>query len=311
MSYEFIKKIDIRTKEDSNDEYHGDKKFISSTGMKKMKKSPAHFKEEIMKHSDALDFGTAYHTYILEPEKFNHEIAVLDENNKPFPNSTYAKKENKEWKAEFYASNFGKTIITKDWMNTIEAMGKKLKSHRYAYSLVNKGVAEKSFYAEIELYSGHKIHAKVRPDYLKEKNKVIVDLKTARDASQRGFMRAAADLDYHISAALYKLIIDKYFGDSYSFRFVFLAQEKEPPYAFNIFNADTHFLGQGLHECEQLMMLFAECVDRNEWPAYQIWSDNEFGVNELKLPTYAFNDYDWFEHSFKNKNNTKNLTNGR
>jgi hypothetical protein len=56
----FIKSVNIQPFNDTDDEYHADKDHVSASGLKKLKISPAHFKEEEeVTESDALLFGSA------------------------------------------------------------------------------------------------------------------------------------------------------------------------------------------------------------------------------------------------------------
>ena len=80
MESTFIKDIKYDIVEDSNETYHNNKEYISSTGLKKLKVSPAHYKEYLEEKKEptpALIFGSAYHTYCLEVDKFIVNIIFL------------------------------------------------------------------------------------------------------------------------------------------------------------------------------------------------------------------------------------------
>ena len=65
-------------------------------------------------------YGLALETYILTPELFDGQFAVLDEQNKPNPLKDYRDTENKNWKNNFIESNAGKYILNPDEYNTIK-----------------------------------------------------------------------------------------------------------------------------------------------------------------------------------------------
>ena len=70
------------------------------------------------------------------------------------------------------------------------------------------------------------------------------------------------------------------------------------PFAFNIFEAGAHFMAQGRYEYEQLLMLYAFCMEEDKWPGYQVFTENKYGVNELNLPSYMMREINWFNHKF-------------
>lgn len=301
---EFIKNISFDITKDSNEVYHSKKEYISASGLKLIKQSPLHFIEQEKQDSDALIFGSAYHTYILEPELFDKEFFVFDETHildvlkgegsqKPRGTNKY-----KEWYENQMKLAEDKTMIELPMFNHIEKMSNRLKRHRYVNSLLSNGEAEMSIYCDVEIMTGQKIKIKIRPDYMKQQKRIISDLKTTSDASIYGFPRNAAEYDYHLQASLYSDIMAHIEGKELGWNFFFIAQEKTKPYAFNIFEASPQFLSQGRYEYEQLLMLYAFCLENNTWPGYQCYTENKFGVNELSLPAYAIKELNWFNHKF-------------
>jgi hypothetical protein len=83
-------------------------------------------------------------------------------------------------------------------------------------------------------------------------------------------------------------------GQNRDFKFVFIAQEKKRPFAFNIFESSAQFMGQGRYEYEMLLQLYKYCVDNNKWPGYQVFCPNKYGLLELSLPPYAIDSLDYF-----------------
>ena len=305
MIADFIKNITFKECKDSNEIYHGNKEYISSSGIKLIKKSPLHFIEEEKKDTEAMQFGSAYHTYVLEEDLFNDEYFVMDETDilaqlkgegskKPRGTTKY-----QEWLFEQETQAAGKIVIDVPMMNTLKSMKNRLTSHRYVKSLLSNGEAEKSIYADVEIFTGQIIKVKIRPDYKKNGKRIISDLKTTIDASIDGFPRHAADLDYHISAALYADIMEAIEGKKMPWSFFFIAQEKVKPFAFNIFEASPQFLSQGRYEYEELLMLYQWCIENKKWPGYQVFTENKFGINMLSLPAYQIREINWFDYNLK------------
>ena len=68
---------------DTNAEYHSQTDYIGSSGLKMIyKKSVDHYlRSKKMDPTDSMRLGTAVHTALLEPDKFNDEITVMPELN--------------------------------------------------------------------------------------------------------------------------------------------------------------------------------------------------------------------------------------
>lgn len=306
MESEFIKNIKVTSGEDSNEDYHGKLEYCSASTLKKIKKSPLHWKEQVIVQTDAMAFGTAYHTFMLEPDKFWDDYYLFNDEegirlvfeSDPEIKSPRATKVYKEWLWEYEAQNQGKIKIDESTYSKLKAMRARIYAHPYAKSLIRRGVAEVSHYAEIETFDGQTINAKIRPDYLKIEKRICVDLKTCVDASADGFQKNAAKFDYHIQAALYTDILERTYQQGLPWKFFFIAQEKTPPFAFNIFEASPQFIGQGRYEYEMLMLLWKQCQEDGDYPGYQVWCENKYGVNPLNLPTWAVNEINFFNHKF-------------
>lgn len=313
MENDFIKKFSCTSLFDSNEAYHGNKDYIGSTSLKKIKESPLHYINQEPLDTEAIRFGSAYHLFILEPEKFDEEYFVIDDTNfcrqliefgtldkkgqrvevsKPRATNAY-----KEWLASQESQANGRILFDTDDYNRMKAMKDRLFSNRYIRSLLTNGEAEKSYYCDLQIITGQNVGVKVKPDYCKPKKRLIIDLKTCGDASVKGFARHAADMDYHISAALYADMLSFFEGKEMGWTFMFIAQEKTKPFAFNIFEASPQFISQGRYEYELLLQLYAWCRDNDRWPGYQVFCSNRFGINEINLPPYAINELEFYNHS--------------
>jgi len=294
MESDFFNKVKIIVNDDDNETYHGKKEYISASGLKKIKISPLHFKEQQTKETEALLFGSAYHTYILEPDLFEKEYFIFDPLKRPEPDKTFASNANKEWKNNIYLQY--PHVIDADDFKTIKAMKDRLFRHTYTKHLLTKGIAESSHYYEIDTKYAGKVNVKIRPDYLKPKKRIIIDLKTTNDASLDGFTKNAAKYDYHIQASLYADLMEQEEGDKMPWSFIFVAQEKTKPYAFNLFEASSQFISQGRYEYEMLLILYKQCIDNDKWPGYQVYIENRFGINQLSLPIWAIKEINFYNH---------------
>lgn len=251
---------------------------LSSTDIKRMAKSMAHFKyfqdNPDDKDTPALKFGRAYHKYCLEPSDFHNNFIVA-------PNIDRRTKQGKQEYADFVAEAKDKEIITEETLEKLEAMRKALYSTPFAKKLIY-GEHEKSFFWE-DKNSGFK--CKCRPDSFGEigGQPICVDLKTCTDAETDKFMRHAINLNYDIQASHYCDGLKANTGKD--FLFVFIAQEKEPPYAVNILQADEYFMKSGHDVRASLLRDYKECLERGEFPSFMGFSENAC-INSLGLPEW-------------------------
>ena len=288
----------------ADNDYHNAKDFISASALKEYKKSPAHYwmmRNEKKEDTDALIFGGAYHCLVLQPELFEKDYFVFDDSTiydvligegYKSPRST---NQYKDWKeAEMCKANGKITLSAEDYGKMLR-MKDVLMSHSYARKLLSGGLAEQGYMGEIEIESG-KILAKIKPDYQKSNGKLIVDLKTCMDASVDGFTRHAADLNYHIQAAFYSDVLEKYYNDGMGRTFIFIAQEKTSPFLFNIYECSPDFINQGRYEYHQLLKLHKYCLDKDTFPGYQIFTASRYGIQELNLPNWANKELNFYKH---------------
>ncbi len=276
-----------KAENDSNEHYHS-QDSISASGLKQLKKSPAHYKYEGFAQTDAMFFGEAYHTFILENERFYQDYTVVDPSKRPDQKHGMTAKANQAWLSTF--SN----PISADMHIRLKAMRDRLFKHPYAKSLLTNGEVEHSYYGELDIGSEKPVNIRFRPDNVKHDKRIIVDLKTAQDASMDKFPSAAAKFDYQIQAAFYSDMMEMHMNEPMGYRFFFVAQEKTKPFAFNIFEASAQFLSVGRYEYETLLMMYAYCLENDRWPGYQIFCHNKYGVNELSLPPWAIKELEYF-----------------
>ena len=215
-------------------------------------------------------FGRAAHKYVLETYDFYNEFAVA-------PNCDRRTKEGKaEWLL-FQDQNEGKDIITQEQFEQIEEMRKVMLATPFVSKLIN-GEHEMSYFWTDEETG---LKCKVRPDSINHKLKVIVDYKTADNAETQHFMRKAIDLGYDLQAYMYQQGVKANVGEEYLF--VFIAQEKKPPYAVNILEADENFMASGKHIFTEMLNLYKECSESGNWYGY-LGADNQ--INSLGVPKW-------------------------
>lgn len=252
---------------------------VSRSELHTLARSPMHYKyaqDHPREETPALTFGSALHCYVLEPERFADEYIVVGKIDR-------RTKEGKAQFAEIEAS--GKIPIDETDMAAISDMSDSIKSNPYAVRLLS-GEHEVSYFSE-DTTTGIKL--KCRPDCRTDLGgvSVIVDLKTTRSASTESFSRACLDYGYDLQAAMYKQIVDEVEGKPH--RFVFIAVEKDPPYACNVLEADELMLRKGTDDLRGYLMTLAECRRTGNWYGY----NGESGKpNIIGLPAWLAKEYE-------------------
>ena len=230
---------------------------VSKSDLDLIHRSPAHFREAKANPeppTPAMIWGTMYHLMILEPDLFQACYAVLPDG---IDRRTTAGKE--AWLA-WQAENEGKTPVDRPTLVQLNGMRDALCANSRACEALTGGVAEQSIF-----WDEDDCTCKCRPDYIKRG--LLVDLKTCLDARPDAFSRACWNYRYHVQAAYYS----RGYGVEYSEQpegFLFVAQEKEPPYAVAIYLADEAMVEQGWREAATDLEVYRQCVETDTWPAY-------------------------------------------
>lgn len=291
----------------TNKEYR-EKEGISSSDLKKIMKSPLHYKH-YKDHPDendtpALLFGRAAHKYILETYDFYNEFEVARD-------FKYGTKEDKQATQDFICAKAiemgkgeewdkfistnpkkddvvafyrmllsGKDVITQEQFEQIDAMRNAMLATPFVSKLIN-GEHEVSFFWTDEDTG---LKCKCRPDSLNQKIHICVDYKTCEDAETESFMRSAIRLGYDVQASYYLDGVKANTGEDYIF--VFIAQEKKPPYAVNILEADENFIRSGRQTYKALLETYKECTESGNWHGY-LGADGQ--INSLGVPKWIEN----------------------
>jgi len=184
--------------------------------------------------------------------------------------------------AEWLRNNADRIVLSeKDW-TTLHEMREKLFSDPYARRLLRQpGRAEMSFYW-YDIETGELLRC--RPDYYTF-NGICVDLKTTVDASQDGFCSSIQNYRYDVQHPFYQDGINAAIEQSRSDlakcrEFVFIAQEKEPPYAYCIYSLDPEDVELGRLEYKADVRKLAYCRNAGEWPGYGV------GIQRISLKAW-------------------------
>lgn len=262
----------------SNAEYHGGQ-GISKSGLDLIAQSPLHYyaayldpKRQPREETPAMAIGTAIHSAVLEPDKFDADYLVL-------PECDRRTKEGKAIYAAFaeQAQEGGKRVISADDYKACLAIAAQVRSHPAARVLFGQGIAEQSAYW-VDKQTG--VQCKARPDWLMAGG--IVDVKSTENASAAAFQRSVVSWRYHVQAAWYLDGIKAATGDDAQ-AFMFAVFEKKAPYACAFYYADADMLELGRREYRRNLQTYAECMNSNSWPGYSA------EILPISLPVWVLN----------------------
>lgn len=255
----------------SDAEYHADPipgGSLSSSGARRILEAPAkfHYDRTHQRHSDDFDFGHVAHKLVLG---VGADVVVVDA-------PDWRTKEAKAAKAEARSAGHS-PILAKDYEAAV-SMDAAVKAHPIAGAVLAKGAPEVSAF-----WRRGGISMRARYDWLTEVSgrPCIVDYKTTTDASNEGFAKQVANHGYHQQNAWYvdgyKCAVDPESNPA----FLFIAQEKWPPYIVNVIELDPFAVAIGRARNERAIEVYRRCTETGYWPGY---SDD---IEMISLPRWA------------------------
>ena len=206
---------------------------LSKTSAAKLLASKSHYKAYLdgdFEPTDDMNFGTA-----VDNALFYHDLPLAE-----YPKAT--KKD-------------------KAYRDALHGMIEVIDGCKTASYLISGGEAQVSLVWE---YDG--VLMRSRPDYLREDVNIMTDYKTARTGRWEKWKWQARDLGYDIQAAIAIDGMFKLTGESYDF--VFIVQEKKPPYFLNIYSAPDEMIDEGREKYMEAAPLFREFMENKTAPAF-------------------------------------------
>lgn len=250
---------------------------VRSSDLKGFSRSPlhAHYGMTHPAESGAMILGQALHVALLEPDRFDRDYVAAP----ALDRRTVAGKS--AW-AEFTAANGHRIVLKAEEMEQCRALADAALQHPIAGQLLAApGLNE----ASLVWHDAERMLAcKARLDRLceYEGHSTIVDLKSARDASPRGFASDAARFGYHVQAAHYLAGADAL--APVARRFVFLVVEKDAPHAVACYELDEMFLAAGRAARDAALVAYANAQESGIWPGYPSRISTLYAPSWLKSP---------------------------
>ena len=237
---------------------------LGSSRLRELLKSPAHFRANMRRETEALALGSLVHTLVLEPHTFSERYLVV-------PKIDGRTKEGKAAKATLASDP--RIAVDGEAMAEASACATSIMGHRVYQQIRDAQVEHTVFWTDAE--TG--IECKARFDVL---GPLLVDLKTTRDASPKGFQRAIATYGYHIQAAHY--MAGAIANGMQPKGFLFACVETSPPYLPAGYLLGNPTLEQGERDRRAALLTYAQCLREDRWPGY-----NDDRIEVIDLPNWA------------------------
>lgn len=242
---------------------------LSSTGARKLLESPAKYRYSLdhpQPHKKAYDVGTLAHTRILG---VGAGVAVIPTEILA-SNGAASTKESKAFIADAYAK--GLVPVKKAEYDEIVAMSESVLTHPDARPILeNIAGREVSLFAEVD-----GVPVRARFDIYGGSDGG--DLKSARDASPKGFNRSVAAYGYHIQEQFYRMTHAAITGEELK-TFQFIVVETTRPYLVGVYDLDFMWEQIGREQTKRAIDLYRHCTETGVWPGY--------GTATLTPPTWA------------------------
>lgn len=257
-----------------NEDYHAGPGVGRSGLWTIEKQSPAHYKypapvEETAQSKAIKAFGTAAHAAVLEPELFETHVVRGPKDRR-----------GDKWSdlEEMCRIEHKTLLVEKDFENCL-ALRDTVHADPFLNGIITGGPAM----VEATGYFNDPITGqllRVRPDLYRKDIKVILDIKTTKNAKADDFVRSVTNMGYHAQEAFYTdgwQLLDMPVDG-----FVFMALEKKSPFAFSVFELPPAIVQEGRALIRQAIDKYHDCVSKNEWPGYPT------GVQPLEFSRWQY-----------------------
>lgn len=267
----------------SNEQYHADKGFISSTPLKDvLAESPAYFYDKFFlappsPSTSSMLLSSLVHHAVLEGEDFIKRYVVQP----PFAGHANSNL-HKQAKAEWRAAHKHKLIVTQEEIQTLEGTYESIFRHPDARLILKGSNFERSGYY-VDPPTG--LRLRIRYDAYDSDARILSDIKATRSCKRNDFAYALRDYRWDLSMAMYAQGIAEIDGIPVDDQ-VFIVVEKTRPYQCAVYPIGTRTKEIGLSDYRKALGILKTCATYNQWPSYQSAME-EIELPETFMRTYA------------------------
>jgi hypothetical protein len=201
------------------------------------------------KDTDAMRWGRAVHTLLFEPQEFLKRFT-----------SWSGRRAGNEY-ADFYAeaTTQGYEVLTEQQFEDAEEAARNFVGDPLVQSLIKRGKPEVTLFT-VEFC----LQCRGRVDWLDTKAPIILDLKTAKDISARGFARDFYKYHYDVKLGLYRRWASQLLGGNIPVKVI--AVENKPPFDVAVVPVPDAVLDRGAAKGVDVLKALRDSLDENRWP---------------------------------------------
>ena len=176
----------------------------------------------------------------------------------------------------------GKAFIGPPVLDDIKGMKDAIFAHPTAGKLLQKGMAQTSLFGSL-----NGVDCKALFDYVREPDRLAVELKTTANGSPEAFSKSILNFGMDIQLGLYLSLIEQAFLDinsavyGHEWQWVWIVVEQKAPYSVAVYVPSERLIAQAKEKVWRLTELYKECVENDSWPGY---SEN---IMEIDVPVWA------------------------
>ena len=231
---------------------------ISKSGLEIIaNKCPAAYRFGEYKPTAATALGTATHTALLEPEKFEAEVIKGPD----------ARGNSNIWKDAQAEANLSQQIMLKQ---ADYEMVLRMRDSAFKNATIDRLIRSSSALIECSVYWDDPKTGELcrcRPDVWRRDLGLKIDVKTAVNASPNAFAKAAGNFGYHNQEAFYSEGCHRASGEQDN-GMIFIVLEKEPPFIPAIYELSEQAVKEGRLVMRDALDTYAKCKKLDVWPGY-------------------------------------------
>lgn len=216
-------------------------------------KTPAHCHAAEDEATPEMDWGSALHVAVLEPDSFTFCVIRGP-----------ADRRGKKW-SEFVEAHAGCLILPEaEYDKVVRARDAVLRNPTVRALATQDGLSEASgFWIDPE--TG--LLCRCRYDRYVPSLAMGADFKTTADASKRAFKRVAEAMAYDLHDAMYSEGWQRAGGGEVE-NFIFIAVERDEPFCHQIFEYEPAEKNRGRQIMRKALRRYAMCKASGSWPGY-------------------------------------------
>ena len=264
---------------------------LSFSALKAFASSPKDFMAYKLKdkvQTDAMLLGSVLHCIVLQPDKFDKQYFVLNDNEicsqiggaKPRATNAY-----KEWKMGIIEQSAGREIIEPDMYMKAFNMRNALMENAVSAKHLNK-LTVKEHKVQWE-YLGKRFTGYIDGANIIKEGLIIADLKKVVSAQPRKVERVIIDDMYYMQLAMYRIALKQTFDfDVELSKCYIIAVDENCHVSVNKIHADL--LKYGEQRLEYYIKKFNECTFKDKWHEdYEFYSEYG-GIFLVDRPAYTY-----------------------